>query len=143
MNGKGAEITGGRWSAVGTPMLYVAPTIALSCLETIVHLDGSMSIPLNRFLVKIEVQEDIWKKATKLVSAAHIGWDTLPAGAVSLEWGTNWCKKNSSLLAFIPSVIVPEEFIVLLNTRHVSMPSLKVTKIRKWNYDPRALGQKL
>lgn len=143
MTGKGAEITGGRWNAVGTPMLYAAPTIALSCLETIVHLDGSMSIPLNRYLVRIDVPEEVWATATTLDAAAHVGWDALPSGIVSIDWGTKWCEGMTSLLARVPSVIVPEESNVLINTRHADMTKLKATKIRKWNYDPRALGRKL
>ena len=143
MTGKGAEITGGRWNAVGTPMLYASPTIAMACLETIVHLDSSAFLPLNRYLVKIDVPRDIWGKATQLIDAEHVGWDALPAGAVSIGWGTNWCAKKSSLLALVPSVVIPEEFNVLINPFHLDLAKIKATKIRKWNYDPRAFGRKV
>ncbi|HVS77374.1 MAG TPA: RES family NAD+ phosphorylase, partial [Steroidobacteraceae bacterium] len=50
--GKGAERTGGRWNRKGTPMLYCSSTIALACLETLVHLSGGDPVPLNRYLVE-------------------------------------------------------------------------------------------
>ncbi|CAM3664942.1 RES family NAD+ phosphorylase [Polaromonas hydrogenivorans] len=143
LSGKGAEITGGRWNAAGTPMLYTAPSIAMACLETLVHLDGTKRLPLNRYLVKIDVPEDVWSHATKLSAAAHVGWDAVPAGKVSIDWGTAWCSSMASALALVPSVVVPEEFCVLVNPRHSDAARLKAIKLRKWLYDPRALGHSI
>ncbi|MDI1275372.1 RES family NAD+ phosphorylase [Polaromonas sp.] len=143
LGGKGAEITGGRWNAAGTPMLYTATSIALACLETIVHLDGSKSLPLNRYLVRIDAPADVWSRAItlKVKGDAHVGWDAVPAGKVSIDWGNAWCASRSSALALVPSVVVPEEFNVLVNPRHPDAARLKATKLRKWTYDPRALGR--
>lgn len=59
MGGKGAEKSGGRWNRVGRPAVYAASTIALACLETVVHLNAG-GLPLNRFLVRIDVPDTIW-----------------------------------------------------------------------------------
>jgi RES domain-containing protein len=141
LDGKGAEISGGRWNLPGTPMLYAATSIAMACLETIVHLDGSKTLPLNRYLVRIEVPADVWGQAVTMEADAHVGWDALPAGKVSMDWGTVWCAGGESALARVPSVVVPEEFNVLVNPRHADAARLKATKVRKWTYDPRALGR--
>jgi len=141
LGGKGAEITGGRWNAPGTPMVYAATSIALACLETVVHLDGSKSLPLNRYLVRIDVPADVWGRAVTLEADDHVGWDAVPAGKVSIDWGNTWCAGQSSALARVPSVVVPEEFNVLVNPRHPDAARLKATKLRKWTYDPRALGR--
>ncbi|MGI0036516.1 MAG: RES family NAD+ phosphorylase, partial [Nitrososphaera sp.] len=63
------------------------------------------------------------------------------AGKVSIDWGTKWCAGMTSALALVPSVVVPEEFNVLVNPRHADAAKLRATKIRKWMYDPRALGR--
>ena len=141
LEGKGAEKTGGRWNAQGTPMLYTSTTMALACLETIVHLEGGKSLPLNRYLVRLDVPDDVWAAATTLDPAAHVGWDALPAGKTSIDWGTNWAASMASALAFVPSVIIPEEFNALVNPRHPDAAKLRATKLRKMAYDPRALGQ--
>ena len=140
LSGKGAEITGGRWNAAGIPMLYTAPSIAMACLETLVHLDGTKLLPLNRYLVQIDVPDDVWRRATKMQVAAHVGWDAVQAGKVSIDCGTVWCSGMTSALALVPSVVVPEEFCVLINPRHSDAAHLKAIKLRKWLYDPRAFG---
>lgn len=38
--------------------------------------------------------------------------------------GTAWAKGASALLAEVPSVVVPEEFNVLINPRHPEVGSL-------------------
>ncbi len=50
LSGKGAEVTGGRWNAKGTPVVYASEARALACLETLVHLNAG-GLPLNRYLV--------------------------------------------------------------------------------------------
>lgn len=137
LSGKGAEVSGGRWNRVGTPMIYASTSRALACLETIVHLAGDKPLPLNRYLVELRMPADSWTDRTTFDPAAYPGWDAEPAGMVSLDWGTQWAASTSTLLAEVPSIVVPEESNVLLNPRHVDVRRIGVTKIRKWLYDER------
>ena len=59
LTGKGAEIVGGRWNRKGRPVLYTSTSIALACLETVVHLK-QRGLPMNRYLVKLTVPLDAW-----------------------------------------------------------------------------------
>ena len=68
-----------------------------------------------------------------------MGWDALPAGLVSLDWGTEWLKSRKSLLAEVPSIVAPEEFNILINPRHPDARNLTPKKIRRWNYDARLM----
>jgi len=68
-----------------------------------------------------------------------VGWDALPAGLVSLDWGTEWLHSRKSLLAEVPSIVVPEEFNILINPRHPDAGNLTPKKIRRWNYDTRLM----
>ena len=122
-------------------MLYTATSIALACMETIVHLESGKSLPLNRYLVRIDVPDDIWTQSATLDASLNVGWDALPAGRVSIDWGTKWCAGQTSALALVPSVVIPEEFNVLVNSMHAHAAMLKATKIRKWTYDIRAVGR--
>lgn len=67
----------------------------------------------------------------------NIGWDALPQGLVSIEWGTNWAISKASLLAQVPSVVVPEEPNILVNPKHPGASTLIATKLRRWTYDIR------
>lgn len=135
LTGKGAELTGGRWNRKGTPMLYTSSSIALACLETLVHL--GQQLPLNRYLVRIEIPQALWDVRTKFDPAVHVGWDAEPPGLVSLDWGTQWVRSDAALVAQVPSIVVPEEANLLLNPRHPDAAQLLVRKVRKWLYDPR------
>ena len=137
LSGEGARISGGRWNRVGTSMIYTSGSIALACLETLVHLSGPAGLPLNRYLVRVDIPPATWRKRERFDPGAHVGWEANPAGAVSLNWGTGWAQGQSQLVAVVPSVVVPEELNVLINPQHPDMASLTITKVRLWTYDRR------
>ncbi len=139
LSGKGAEISGGRWNRPGTPVLYTATNVSLAAMETLVHFNASL-LPLNRILVRIEVSKEVWKKRTIADPATlPVGWDVVPPGMVTLDFGDQWLKSGSSALLQVPSAIVPEEFNVLINPRHPAMAkgAIKAFKERRWQYDSR------
>jgi RES domain-containing protein len=137
LSGKGAEKTGGRWNRKGTPLIYASHSVALACLETVVHLSGANPLPLNRYLIQIKIPPPAWKARTVFNVSAHVGWDAQPAGLVSLDWGTRWAKSLQSLVAEVPSIVVPEEFNVLLNPIHPDASKLVAKKLCRWMYDIR------
>jgi len=135
LSGKGAGKTGGRWNHKGTAMVYASASRSLACLETVVHLSGGTPLPLNRYLVQLLVPMAVWNARTTFKPRAHVGWDAEPAGKVSIDWGTAWAKAKATLVAQVPSVIVPEEHNILLNPQHPDAGKVKATKVRKWTYD--------
>jgi len=139
LSGQGAERAGGRWNARGTPLVYASSSRALACLETVVHLGGGLALPLNRYLVCIELPHAVWAARTVFHAPRHVGWDALPPGRVSIAWGTAWAQGGASCLAEVPSVIVPEESNLLINPRHPDARRIRARKLRRWLYDPRTL----
>lgn len=137
LSGKGAQVTGGRWNPKGVPVVYASFTRALACLETVVHFNAG-GLPLNRYLVQIDVPDAVWK-AAKAEDAASlaVGWEAEPPGMVSIDHGTTWLRAKSSALMIVPSVIIPEELNVLINPLHPDSSAISATKVRKWLYDPR------
>ena len=136
LSGTGAQRSGGRWNRPGTPLVYASVTRALACLETLVHL-ARHPLPLNRYLVKVTVPAAAWDTAVELDPSSLVGWDAQPAGKASIEWGTGWAVGGASLLARVPSVVVPEEFNVLINPAHADIGRVRAEKVRKWLYDSR------
>ena len=135
--GKGAELTGGRWNRRGVPVIYSSSSRALACLETVVHLAVGQLLPLNRYLVEIEIPGKLLRKKTQLDSADLVGWDAVPAGRTSIDWGASWLHSRETLVALVPSIVVPEEFNVLINPQHPDIKHVTFTKVRRWTYDPR------
>jgi RES domain-containing protein len=137
LTGAGAKLSGGRWNRPGNAMLYCASNISLAVLETFVHLKAG-GLPLNRYLVELTIPDAVWDRATHL-PAPPVGWDAIPAGKVSLDEGDRWLKAGRSAVLIVPSVIVSEEWNVLINPLHPDADHIKARKVRKWGYDPRLM----
>jgi RES domain-containing protein len=137
LSGKGAEITGGRWNEKGTPVVYAADSRALACLETLVHLAAG-GVPFNRYLVEISIPDPIWAAAQEeTASSLPVGWDAEPASRTSVEFGGGWLRSRRSAVLLAPSVVVAEEFCVLINPVHPDSALIRAVKLRRWLYDPR------
>lgn len=107
LSGGGAAGNPGRWNVAGQVVVYTAPTIALAVLETAAHVaDGGL--PLNRYLVRIEVPPRTWRARRQLDAAAlPPTWNAIPSGAGSAQTGSDWIKSAASAILMVPSVIVP------------------------------------
>jgi len=139
LSGRGAEMTGGRWNARDVPVVYASFTQALACLETVVHLSAG-GLPLNRYLVRVEVADTVWAQAEAVdIATLAFGWDAAPPGRVSLDFGMTWLTSLRSPLLIVLSAIVPDEHNVLINPRHPASAGVTATKVRKWLYDPRLI----
>ena len=125
--------SGGRWNSVGTRMIYTSTSIALAALETLVHLNSS-GLPVGRELLRIVVPDNVWESTEQIVAAP--GWD-MDSTWISAPQGDAWAKSGKSLMAIVPSVIVPEEPNVLLNPLHPDFSLIQVVTQRVWTYDPR------
>lgn len=137
LSGAGAKSSGGRWNEKNFPVVYASTTRSLACLETVVHLNAR-GLPQNRYLVEISIPADLWNAARRETAASlPVGWDAEPAGKTSIDFGTAWLKSRSSAILVVPSVIVPEEFNILLNPEHANFAKIGARKIRKWQYDAR------
>jgi RES domain-containing protein len=61
----------------------------------------------------------------------------LPTSLGARNKGGQWLKKGDGLALKVPSVILPEEFGLLLNPRHPKAGGLKVSKPVPFRFDPR------
>ncbi|MFN4063382.1 MAG: RES family NAD+ phosphorylase [Parazoarcus communis] len=137
LSGAGAKALGGRWNRPGLPVVYCARSPALACLETLVHLNTS-GLPLNRYLVVIDIPDEVWvEREIHTCTSLDVGWDASPPGMVSLNTGGAWLKAQRSAVIELPSAIVPEDSVVLINPQHPHAHRITATKLRRWLYDPR------
>lgn len=137
LSGAGAKTTGGRWNEMGDPLVYASETQALACLETVVHLNAG-GLPLNRYLVSVTIPAAVWARArTETPRSLPVGWDADPSGRASVQFGTAWIRSMACALLRVPSVIVPDEYNLVINPQHPDSKAITAVKIRKWLYDPR------
>lgn len=120
-------------------MLYASASRALACLETIVHLERVVPLPLNRYLVEILIPGEVWetRRTIEPDDAREVGWDAMPPGRLSIRRGTDWARSSACCVLQVPSIVVPEESNVLVNPRHSDMQRISIRKVRRWSYDSR------
>ncbi|MGK5028361.1 RES family NAD+ phosphorylase [Janthinobacterium sp. MDT1-19] len=135
LSGTGARITGGRWNSKGAPVVYCSTSIALATLETVHYLRGG-GLPFNRYLVRIAIPDVVWD-ARQVLDPFPGGWDAIPAGLSGKRVGDSWIAAGKTALLLVPSVIVPDEYNVLLNPRHADAVAITASTVRRWSYDPR------
>ena len=135
LSGTGASIQPGRWNGDGFKVVYCAPARSMAVLETAAHIDDG-GFPLNRFLVEIVVRDDVWDRR-KIVDSDSLDpqWAAIPAGLASANLGTSWLRGGTTALFELPSVIVHEETIVLINPAHADAKHIAAKVIRKFEYD--------
>lgn len=135
LSGTGAKMTGGRWNSKGTPVVYSAANIALATLETVHYLSGG-GLPYNRYLVRIDIPDAVWA-ARRVLDPLPGGGDAIPAGMTARTAGDAWIASGETALLLVPSVIVPDEYNVLINPRHGDAAGTVATTLKRWIYDPR------
>ncbi|MGK5053473.1 RES family NAD+ phosphorylase [Janthinobacterium sp. RB2P8] len=135
LSGTGARITGGRWNSKGAPVVYCSTSIALATLETVHYLRGG-GLPFNRYLVRMAIPDVVWD-ARQVLDPFPGGWDAIPAGLSGKFAGDGWIAAGKTALLLVPSVIVPDEYNVLLNPGHADAVAITASTVRRWSYDPR------
>jgi RES domain-containing protein len=135
LSGGGAANNPGRWNDAGVAVLYSAPTIALAVLETAAHIDDA-GLPMNRFLIELDVPEDVWDLREELdLSALPVTWCAIPAGSASVKAGSAWLASGRSPILLVPSVVVPEERASLINPAHPQSKRIKARVVRLFDYN--------
>lgn len=139
--GGGAAAVGGRWNHKGTAVVYASPTIALACLETLAHLGHDIAAR-NRFLIEIAIPDPIWRRRREIDRTTLAPtWLAEPPGRHSMDIGTAWVAAGDSAVLMVPSVLIHEEFNLLINPQHPDAAGIEARVVRQFVYDPRLGGE--
>ncbi len=121
-----------RWNSRGTRLVYASTSVALCCLETLVHMQ-MVNKSEERWLFMIDVPDRYVEELRQLPR----DWDAEPATAASRAVGDRWVTSARSLALLVPSVVVPLEKNALINPRHPQFRLDWVKKPVRFRYDPR------
>lgn len=132
LSGEGARVFGGRWNPPGRACVYTAESRALAVLEMLVHLTGrSRALPYR--LLTVEVPDDSLVGTLQLPA----GWGATPGGRASQGLGEDWLRSGEAVALRVPSVIIPEEFNLLLNPLAPGYERVRVLDERDFQLDLR------
>ena len=135
LSGQGAAIHPGRWNDDGLRVVYSTLAISLAVLETAAHINDA-GLPLDRYLLEIEVPEGVWALREVLdVATLSPTWSAIPAGQPSVKAGSDWLASRRSPILLVPSVVVPEEQVALINPLHPASAKITARVVRAFEYN--------
>ncbi len=131
-DGEGARRAGGRWNGVGTAVVYVAGTLALALVETLVHLPAGVLPAYSA--VPIEFHGALVTDLSPRKLPAD--WTRHPPPVSNQAIGDAWVSASSSMALRVPSVVVPIEHNYVLNPAHPDFAKARIGKPMRFPFDP-------
>jgi RES domain-containing protein len=112
--GEGAKRYGGRWNLPGWPALYASSSVSAGLLERLT-IDPEL-FSAERYVL-YSVQEfsipDVYIYTPSFTELPS-GWDAVPAGPVSQQYGTKLLRSNIVCFA-VPSVVDKSSLNYVIN----------------------------
>lgn len=136
----GSTLQEGRWHTPGSGaaarrVVHAAASRALAQLEKRVHANGEQ--PVNQALFVLELPAGL------RIPHAHErklppDWQT--EMTASQQFGNSWLDAGRELAMWVPSVIEPAEYNILINANHPRFGSIELRVERDpFEFDPRML----
>ncbi|MFA5073368.1 MAG: RES family NAD+ phosphorylase [Nitrospirota bacterium] len=137
LSGEGARLSGGRWNAKNTPLIYASENRSLAALEYLIHVSLS-NMPPKIAIISLHVPDSI---VPRQLDAQRLpkDWRMSPAPYALAKMGTAWANAKESLLFRVPSAVVPDECNILINPLHPDVKFLRIADIQDFTYDERLL----
>jgi RES domain-containing protein len=87
-------------------------------------------------VVELDVPDEMWADR-QVITAQDLpgGWDAIPEGLVSVQTGSSWYQAADAALLELPSAIIPEETIVLINVEHGDVQRIRARATRRMQYN--------
>ncbi len=137
LTGVGASMAKGfRWNSLNTQLVYTAENRALAILEVSVHLDLTEDLPIDRYILEIDIPEDLTIQEVKIDELPE-NWDSKLSGIITQIIGDDFVSESLAPVLKVPSSIVPQEFNYLINPRHPDAGRIKVIAKTAMRFDPR------
>jgi RES domain-containing protein len=134
--GDGAKTYGGRWNSKGVPIIYTADSLALASIEILVNLPSAKLLD-NYVRIPVHFKESLVQELpfTDLPS----DWNSRPVSQSTQILGDKWFKEQRSAVLKVPSVVVPEEYIYLLNPVHPDFLWIEIGAPVAYHFDTRLI----
>ena len=138
LDGMGGLFGPGRWHKKGNPVIYTSEHASLAAWEKIVHVASFENLPDDLLLIKIEIPDSI-EILTVPEKILVPGWDDFPYSSETIDFGTSFLRKKEHPALKVPSVIIPDEFNVILNPLHPDIQKCSIISSEPFIFDRRIL----
>lgn len=121
-----------RWNLDGEYVIYTGSSRSLSTLELVVHRNSIKKLPdYEVMIISIADEENLIEQV--LIKTLPNNWRSFESYYKLQLVGSNWYKKQRSLVLKVPSAVIPMEHNYIINTKH-PLFSKKVSLVRTEEY---------
>ena len=138
VDGEGARLVGGRWNSPGRRAVYLSEHLSLAALEVLAHF--SKGTAPEHVAVPLDVPQDL-AIHTPPLNELPTDWRAMEAPPSTQRFGDAWFVGATTALLRVPSVIIPEEFNVILNPIHPDFARIKIHPPVPFRFDPRLIKE--
>jgi RES domain-containing protein len=139
-DGEGARRFGGRWNRRGDALAYASPTLSLAALELFVNL-ATARVPKDLVAVPANFPDELMTERWEAAELPRDWMHTSPLPEAIQNLGSEWIASLRTAVLLVPSVVIPEEFNVLLNPAHPDYARLEIGRPRRFEFDRRMWKQ--
>lgn len=134
LKGIGGLKASGRWHSQGHLIVYLAEHPALALLEVLAGLDIDLEDLPDRFkLLKVEIDDDELTQSYSPILKNN--WTKNERSTQAI--GNEWLKDGHTLLAKVPSAILPESTNYLFNSSHPAATKANIVEVIHFPFDER------
>ncbi len=137
LSGEGGLRYAARWHNAGSRIVYLAESPAGALIEVLVHLElNQFELPDTYKLLRVGLPDKIPVKAITGWEKQKDWTQRLP---LTRALGDAWRSATSTVLAKVPSAIMPSTWNYLLNPDHPDAGKIKIVGVTAAQYDARLL----
>ena len=119
----------GRWNSKGNEVLYCCNDASLAYLENMIRRAGIGFSNLFS-LMTIEYPDSLSVEYLQLGNPKLLkGWDNRTSYTVSQAIGDAWYSANTACILKVPSVLIPQSYNIVFNTKHPEFVKVKLIDV--------------
>ena len=136
-NGVGTTLAAGRWNHKSPDLrgVYCADSLALSCLETLVHIRSRPRVFPPSVYYSAEVPDALIERSE--VGSLPAGWSEAVPHTGSRDFGTAFMRSRRAVGLVVPTVVQAMGSVVLLNREHPAFDLAWIKGPFPYKYDAR------
>ena len=138
-SGEGSLQVSGRWHPKGTRAVYCSATISLAALEWLSHSGlTAIETPWARLSIEVPDSDIVIPELSELPA----GWNVIPDSQISRDFATAVLFRPNKLAMKVPSIVVPEEYNLVINPLHPDAKSLAILDLGDNQFHSRIAGRR-
>lgn len=124
-------------------MIYTGGSLALSCLEKLVHTPGTSLYTGDFSVIIFHVPDDlpVFEIEIDKLQRLNDQWHKVINYPITQMLGDTWLRKMETAVLKVPSAIIDLEYNYLFNPVHPDYEKITISSVSKFTFDPRLKAQ--